>query len=80
MSIPRYSRHVVGPSRLSSASGTPRAAQRETRVCKWYIGTLLCVGCSGDEEVVQVVVDGGDPPLSSYPLKSFGQTVKDKGG
>ena len=39
-SMPRYSRQVVGPSRLSSASGTPRAAQRVTRMCR------CCEHCS----------------------------------
>ena len=38
--MPRYSRQVVGLSHLSSASGTPRAAQRETRVCR------CCEHCS----------------------------------
>ena len=38
--MPRCSRQVVGPSHLSSASRTPRAAQGEVRVCRW------CVHCS----------------------------------
>ena len=36
-SIPRYSRHVVGPSRFSSARGTPRWLQREVRVWRWLV-------------------------------------------
>ena len=33
--MPRYSRQVVGPSRFSSARGTPSAEQREVRVWRW---------------------------------------------
>ena len=68
--MPRYSRQVVGPSHLSSASGTPRAAQRETRVCR------CCEHCSESgvpaTKNIQVVVDVGDPLLDSCPLDSFG--------
>ena len=35
--IPKYSRHVVGPSRFSSARGTPRWSQREVRVWRWRV-------------------------------------------
>ena len=41
MSMPRYSRHVVGPSRLSSASGTP-GQRREKRESASGRNIALC--------------------------------------
>ena len=77
--MPRYSRQVVSPSLLSSASGMPRAAQRNVRVWRWRAHWSELGAPTRKMSSRYIVVDWTDPLLDGYPLQGICQAVKDEG-